>query len=151
MAQHEASTLTSGLPGRIGAGVVGGLVGGVVFGLLMTMMDMMPMVADLIGSEAVAVGWLVHLVNSALFGAIFAVLFGRWAQALGPAIGIGLGYGALWWVLGALLIMPAWLGMSDMIFQVGQDQWLSLMGHLIYGLLLGVVYAPLVRRIAQRY
>jgi uncharacterized membrane protein YagU involved in acid resistance len=150
MARSEAAPLTSVLPARIIAGVVGGLVGGVVFGVLMTMMDMMPMVAQLIGSEAVGVGWLVHLFNSALFGAIFAVLFGRWAQALGTAIGIGLAYGVLWWVLGALVIMPAWLGMSEMIFQVGQDQWLSLMGHLIYGLLLGVVYVLLVRRLTSR-
>lgn len=150
MARSEAAPLTSVLPARIVAGAVGGLVGGVVFGVLMTMMDLMPMVAQLIGSEAVGVGWLVHLFNSALFGAIFAVLFGRWAQAFAPAIGIGLGYGVLWWVLGALVIMPAWLGMSEMIFQVGQDQWLSLMGHLIYGLLLGVVYVLLVRRLTSR-
>lgn len=151
MAQSQAAPLTAVLPARIVAGVVGGLVGGVAFGVLMTMMDMMPMVAQLIGSEAVGVGWLVHLFNSALFGAIFAVLFGRWAQSFGPAIGIGLGYGILWWVLGALVIMPVWLGMSEMIFQVGQDQWLSLMGHLVYGLLLGVVYVLLVRRLTSRH
>ena len=150
MAQSEAVPLTAVMPGRIVAGVVGGLVGGVVFGVLMTMRDMMPMVAQLVGSDAVGVGWLVHLFNSALFGAIFAVLFGRLAQSFGPAITIGLVYGVAWWVLGALVIMPAWLGMSEMIFQVGQDQWWSLVGHLLYGLLLGVVFVLLHRRMVSR-
>jgi hypothetical protein len=46
--------------------------------------------------------------------------------------------------------MPAWLGMSEMIFQVGQDQWWSLVGHLLYGLLLGVVFVLLHRRMVSR-
>ena len=131
---------TAALSSRLVAGVAGGLVGGVMFGVLMQMMDMMPMVAQLVNSESIAVGWLVHLFNSALFGAIYAVVFARWINTWAAAIGIGLVYGVIWWVLGALLIMPAWLGMNDMIFHVGTTQWQSLMGHLIYGLLLGVVY-----------
>ena len=137
------------LPARVVAGVAGGLAGGVVFGILMQTWGMLPMVAMLVDSESVAVGWLVHLVISALFGVIFAVLFGRWAATPTPAAGIGLAYGVLWWVLGALLIMPAWLGMNAMIFELNTGAWRSLLGHLIYGLLLGVVYAlagPRLRR-----
>jgi hypothetical protein len=55
----------------------------------------------------------------------------------------------LWWVLGALLIMPAWLGMTEMVFKVNTTAWRSLAGHLAYGLLLGLVYAlarPRLRR-----
>jgi uncharacterized membrane protein YagU involved in acid resistance len=107
------------------------------------------MVAMLIDSKSVGVGWLVHLFNSALFGAIFAVLFGRWAATLVSAAGIGLAYGVLWWVLGALLIMPAWLGMNAMIFELNTTAWRSLVGHLAYGLLLGVVFVlvgPRLRR-----
>ena len=51
------------------------------------------------------------------------------------------------WVLGALLVMPAKLGMQ--LFMVNTTAWQSLLGHLIYGLLLGVVYA-LVRTRLQR-
>jgi hypothetical protein len=137
------------VPARVVAGVVGGLVGGVVFGILMQVWGMMPMVAMLVGSESVVVGWLVHLFNSALFGAIFGLLVGRWAVTLVPAVGLGLVYGVLWWVLGALLIMPAWLGMNEMIFRVTGMAWRSLIGHLLYGLLLGLVYAlagPRMRR-----
>jgi uncharacterized membrane protein YagU involved in acid resistance len=136
------------LPARVVAGIAGGLAGGVVFGIMMQAWGMMPMVAMLINSESVGVGWLVHLFNSALFGAIFAVV-GRWATTVLPAAVIGLLYGVVWWVLGALLIMPAWLGMNAMIFNLNTTAWRSLGGHLVYGLLLGVGYAlvgPRLRR-----
>src|SRR3990170_2221843 len=93
------------------AGVAGGLVGGVAFGLLMQMMGMMPMVAMLVRSESVFVGWITHLVISAAIGASYGLLFGGWARTLLVATAIGIGYGALWWVLGALAAMPAILGM----------------------------------------
>jgi uncharacterized membrane protein YagU involved in acid resistance len=147
MSATSASPLTAALPTRLIAGVAGGLAGGVVFGVLMQMMGMMPMVAMLIGSEAVAVGWLVHLFNSALFGAIYAVLFAPWTRTLVNAAAVGLGYGVVWWVLGALLIMPAWLGMG--VFQFNTTAWQSLMGHLLYGLILGVVYALVRPRLSR--
>lgn len=140
---------TATLPSRITAGVAGGLVGGIMFGILMQMTDMIGMVAMLVNSTSIAVGWLVHLFNSALFGAIFAVVFGRWINTWTGAIGLGLVYGVIWWVLGALLIMPAWLGMNDMIFKLNTTAWQSLIGHLIYGLLLGIVYAAVRPRLQR--
>ncbi|MGH3737800.1 MAG: hypothetical protein ACRDT6_19640 [Micromonosporaceae bacterium] len=147
MSTASTSPITAALPTRLVAGVVGGLAGGIVFGILMQMMGMIPMVAMLVGSEAVAVGWLVHLFNSALFGAIYALLFGTWADKLAQGAGIGMAYGVVWWVLGALLIMPAWLGMP--VFMFNTTAWQSLMGHLLYGLLLGVVYALVRPRLSR--
>jgi uncharacterized membrane protein YagU involved in acid resistance len=112
--------------------------------------EMMPMVADLIGSQSIGVGWLVHLFNSALFGAIFALLFFRWISKPGPAMGIGLFYGLAWWVVGALWIMPAWLDMSEMIFEVNDNAWWSLVGHLLFGLILGTIYVVLRPRLSRR-
>jgi uncharacterized membrane protein YagU involved in acid resistance len=150
MTSAHAAAHPFALPARVLAGIIGGLAGGVVFGVLMQVWDMLPMVAMLVDSESVAIGWLVHLFNSALFGAIFAVLAGRWAATLVPAIGLGLAYGVLWWVLGALLIMPAWLGMNEMIFELNTTAWRSLAGHLAYGLLLGLVYTVLGPRLQRR-
>jgi hypothetical protein len=76
-------------------GVVGGLAGGVVFGMLMQMMDMMPMVAMLVGSESVAVGWLVHLAVSAALGVLFAIIPGRRATALAPGLALGAAWGVV--------------------------------------------------------
>jgi len=126
------------------------LAGGVAFGLLMQALGMLPMVAALVGSDSVAVGWLVHLFNSALFGAVFALVLGRWATTLVRAIGLGLLYGLFWWVLGALIIMPTWLGMNDMVLQVNEMAWWSLVGHAMYGVLLGAVYAMVRTRDASR-
>jgi uncharacterized membrane protein YagU involved in acid resistance len=125
-------------------GIVGGLAGGVVFGLLMAMMDMIGMVAQLVGSSSAAVGWIVHLAISAFIGASFAVLLGSRAKTLVPAALVGMGYGVVWWVLGALLIMPAQLGMP--VFELNTTAWQSLMGHLLFGLVLGIVYVVLARR-----
>lgn len=125
-------------------GIVGGLAGGVVFGLLMAMMDMIGMVAQLVGSSSAVVGWVVHLGISAFIGASFAVLLGSRAKTIVPASLLGMGYGVVWWVLGALLIMPAQLGMP--VFELNTTAWQSLMGHLLFGLVLGTVYAVLVRR-----
>ncbi|NEE02617.1 hypothetical protein [Phytoactinopolyspora halotolerans] len=150
MADAQTTSTKVGLPMRVGAGIVGGLVGGVGFGILMQAMGMMPMVADLINSSSEGVGWLVHLFNSALFGAIFVLLFFRWIDSLGPAALLGLLYGVAWWLVGALWIMPAWLGMDEMIFEIGDPQWQSFVGHLFYGLLLAVVYVLLVPKLARR-
>jgi len=130
--------------GSVAAGVAGGLVGGVAFGLLMQMMGMMPMVAMLVRSESVFVGWLVHLVIASAIGISFALLFGAWARTLAVAAAIGLGYGTLWWVIGALAAMPAILGMP--MFNVDPMAWQSLMGHVVYGALLGTTYGLLRAR-----
>jgi hypothetical protein len=57
---------------------------------------MMSMVAKVVGSESIAVGWIYHLFNSAVIGAIFGWLLGTRAQRFGPAAGWGAGYGFVW-------------------------------------------------------
>ncbi len=128
---------------RATAGVAGGLVGGLAFGIMMQQMGMMPMVAALVGSTAPAVGWTVHLLISAFFGAAFGVLLG--AKVTGPVSGVllGVGYGAVLWVVGALILMPARLGMP--LFAINDMTINSLVGHLVFGLLLGAVASLVLR------
>ena len=129
---------------RVLTGAVGGIAGGVLFGLLMQMMGMIPMVAQLVGSDSSAVGWLVHLAISAFIVATYGILCARYAARLVPAAVTGLLYGAAWWILGALVLMPARLGMPT--FTLNTTAWRSLMGHLLFGLVLGLGYAILNRR-----
>lgn len=63
---------------------------------------------------------------------------------------LGLLDGLAWWLAGALRMMPAWLGMGEMIFQTGEAQWQSFAGHLLYRLLLAVVYVLVVSRAVRR-
>jgi hypothetical protein len=141
-------------------GAAAGVVAGIPLGIIMQVRDadpaMMPgvtvmdLVGDLVSDPSAGLGWLIHLFNSALFGAIFVLLFSRWLSTFGPAMGLGLLYGIAWWVVGALWIMPAWLGMNDMVFEVGDNQWWSLVGHLIYGVLLGALYIMGRRMLSMR-
>lgn len=144
MSTSTHPTTLSGTGSRMLPGVVGGLAGGVVFGILMQTMGMIPMIAQLVGSESVAVGWVVHLAISAVAGAVFGVLLGSRAGAPGPALVLGLAYGVAWWVGGALLVMPAWLGMPVLVLDTMALQ--SLMGHLLFGLVLGLVFVGMARR-----
>lgn len=143
-----ASSGTVGMTGtRLAPGAVGGLAGGLVFGIMMQMMGMIPMVAMLVGSESVVLGWVVHLVISAVIGAGFTLVLSRFTSRPTTAALAGAGYGMVWWVLGPLLLMPAKLGMP--LFVVNATAWQSLMGHVIFGVILGGVAAVLTRRMAR--
>lgn len=139
MSSSAHGNLSSRVGSAVPAGIGGGLAGGVVFGIMMQMMGMIPMIAMLVGSESVVVGWIVHLIIAAFIGVTFALLVGSRANKPGIAAVLGLGYGALWWVLGPLLIMPARLGMPTFMFNDMTTQ--SLIGHLVYGAILGITYA----------
>lgn len=138
---------TTALAVRALTGAAAGIAGGIMFGLLMQMMGMIPMVAQLVGSDSSAVGWLVHLAISAFIGATYGILFARYAARPMPAAVTGLLYGAAWWIIGALLLMPARLGMPTFTFN--SAAWQSLMGHLLFGFVLGLGYAILSRRMSR--
>lgn len=123
------------------AGIWGGLAGGAVFGIMMAMMGLLPMVAMLVGSESSTVGFIVHMVISAIIGILFTIFLGAQVKSVGSGIGWGLVYGVIWWVLGPLLIMPVWLGMGVQLSAAGVQVAIpSLFGHLVYGLVLGLVF-----------
>lgn len=122
-------------------GVLGGLAGGVVFGIMMTAMGKIPMIAALVGSDSSAIGWLVHLVISVAAGLLFVWLLGDLATSYGGGAGYGVLYGFVWWILGPLLIMPVLLGMGPQFGNMfAIDNLMSLAGHLVFGLLLGLTY-----------
>lgn len=128
------------------AGALAGLGGGLVFGMMMAMMGMLPMVAMLVRSENAIVGFLVHMAISAGIGGVYGLVVGRMQQTTATAALAGAVNGVVWWVLGALIAMPLMLGMTNMVLHVGQTQWLSLMGHLIYGIVTALLFMPLSRR-----
>ncbi|MBT2500278.1 hypothetical protein J7E25_14380 [Agromyces sp. ISL-38] len=140
----QPNSFVAVLPARVLAGVLGGLAGGIAFGILMATMGMLPMVAALVGSSAPWIGIAVHLVISVGFGLAFTVPFaGLFLRSYGIATLAGLGYGVFWWVFGPLVIMPAMLGMP--LFMVDVMSLFSLMGHLVYGVLLALVAARVLK------
>ena len=129
------------------AGGIAGLGGGVVFGIMMAMMGMLPMVAMLIKSQSAFIGFLVHMVISTGIGGFYGLVAHRLPKAIGAAIVAGAVNGVVWWVLGALTLMPLLLGMGEMVLKIGQAQWLSLVGHLIYGIVTGLLFIPVSKRL----
>lgn len=130
----------------ITSGAIAGLAGGAVFGMMMGMMGMLPMVGMLVGQESALIGFIVHMAISAFIGAVYGLVAGRFALNATTALIGGIINGVVWWVLGALVLMPLMLGMSQMVFAIGTDQWMSLLGHIIFGLVTAFVFIPLVRR-----
>lgn len=131
----------------ITTGAIAGIGGGVLFGILMGMMGMLPMVGMLVRQESAIVGFIVHLVISAFLGTVYGFVAGRLPYTWTVGILGGTVYGVVWWVLGALISMPLMLGMNDMVMVIGQAQWMSLMGHIIYGIATGLLFVYLCKRL----
>lgn len=160
---------------KTGAGVVAGLLAGLVYGIVMQMvmvpmaggggmpmagggempmdaggrMPMMAMVAQVVRSDSLAVGWVFLLITGMVMGVIFAWVLGNRATRIGGGIAWGALYGVFWWVLGTLILMPILLGMGafaplTMAPMRHGAQW-SLVGYLLSGPILGAVFAALYR------
>ena len=148
------------MPSKVVTGILAGLIAGLPFGIMMQLMKaptpdgsqvpMMMMVAMVVRSESLLAGWLYHLCNSGIIGALFGALLGAAANgSTSRSVALGAGWGVVWWVVGALILMPLFLGMP--VFAALRMPPMrpvamgSLVGHLIYGLILGLAYARLRR------
>ena len=130
-------------------GAYAGVVGGVVFGAMMGMMGMLPMIGQMVGFPSATAGFIVHIFISASIGGSFAVLFHPVLKGTGSGLGYGVAYGAAWWFLGPLTLMPLMMGMGlgvNWNASAAGQMLPSLVGHLIFGLILGYTYARLQSR-----
>lgn len=144
---------------RIGASIVAGLISGLVFGVVMQMMtapasgsqvSVIALVGQIVsGTPNVAAGWAYHLFNSAVIGAAFGWLLGTRIHSYGSGTGLGAAYGFAWWILGGLILMPMFLGMSAFAPVTMPEMQMvalgSLIGHLVYGVILGGLYVALFK------
>ncbi len=136
------------------SGVLSGLVAGVVMGIMLTA-QMRPVIEHAIpalwGLDGGAAGWTIHLINSAVFGVLFAAMVSLTglrtpADSVGKSAVIGVGYGVLVWVVAAVVVMPIWLQAVGFPQAPGVPNVSvgSLIGHIVFGLVLGALY-PVVR------
>src|SRR5260370_11658855 len=103
-----------------------------------------PLIAGLVGSSSAGLGKPLHFVIAVTIGATFGVLLRRDVRGYGSSLGWGLAYGIFWWFLGPLPLKPLLLGHApDWSLAQGQELFGSLMGHIVYGLIVGVIYAAL--------
>lgn len=130
-----------------GRGVVAGLAGGAVFTAVMVQIGYLPTVARLAGSRSVGTGLVVHVLISQFIGASYGLGFRRRSFNVGSALGWGVSYGFVWWVLGPLMLLPLLLGGSPhWDAETVAATFPSLVGHLAYGAALGVAYFRLEAR-----
>ncbi len=130
-------------------GAYGGVAGGLIFGGMMGMMGMLPMIGSMVGQPTAAAGFAVHMANSVIIGIGFAIVLGRFLSGIGSGLGAGLLYGGAWWILGPLTLMPLLMGMGlgvNWNAAAAAAMLPSLVGHLMYGGVLGLVYAWLRHR-----
>jgi hypothetical protein len=149
---------------RLLAGAAAGIAAGVVFGIMMQLSSAptpdggtipgMQMVARVVRSDSITVGWLYHLFNSAVIGALFAGFFGSRIHGYSSGFSYGALWGVVWWLLGGLILMPVLLGMPAFaplrMAPMRSMAMGSLIGHLIYGLILGGVFVRLTHPVSVR-
>ncbi len=125
-------------------GAIGGLVGGIVFGVILQATGLIAGVGGLVGAAGVGVGWVTLLVVMTVLGLVYAATFGRLERNWGTGELYGLAHGLVWWILGALIIMPLVTG--EALFAMTQANWVNLLGYLVYGLIVGLVHHAMVEQ-----
>lgn len=146
-----SSTHDDSLAARLLRGVVGGLVAGLLF-ILVTMWlasaDGMPadmplrMIATILqgdaamaeGTTSVGLGWATHLVLSALFGVVFALVTPM-LRSNGTVAIAGVVYGPLLYVVNFLVLAPLWFT----TFQ-NANQPFELVVHVVFGTLVALAF-----------
>lgn len=127
-------------------GGVAGSIGGWAFGKWMAQVDFFPLIAGLVNSTSPSVGMALHFLFAIIIGATFGLLFQQDIRGYGSSLGWGLGYGLFWWFLGPLTLLPLLQGNTlDWSYMHGANLFGSLLGHVIYGILVGLCYAVLDR------
>jgi hypothetical protein len=123
-----------------------GVLGGMISGRWSSAGEFLSLIAALgephsrIATVALQVG------GHVLIGSGFGLLFQRDVRGYGSSMGWGLGFAIFWWFLGPLTLNPlASRTPLDWSANQGSDLFDSLVGHILFGLILGVAYATIDR------
>lgn len=141
------------------AGLAGGLAGGLAMGAILQFgMGVMAPIGALVGLPSPLGGWAVHLTASALFGLAFAWLGDRpfvrdFVSSRAGSIAVGVVYGGFLELLSGGVVLPlvaAAFDVEQLGFRLvplpGTGEGVVLLvlagvAHLVYGFVLGAVYA----------
>src|SRR5271154_1349308 len=127
-------------------GTLAGIAGGWAFGKWMEQVNFYPLIAGLVGSNSRMVGESLHFLFAVIIGVTFALLFQREARGYGSSMACGVAYGIFWWFLGPLTILPLWSRQSvDWSSSHASSLFGSLIGHIVYGVIVGLLYAVVDR------
>lgn len=126
------------------AGGFAGLLAGFIFDRWMSAGDYFPLLSGLseLPSRASSLG--LQFAIAVLMGVGFGLLFQRDVRNYGSCMGWGVGYAILWWFLGPLTIFPL-LSRTPLDWSASNasNVFGALVGHILYGLILGISYATI--------
>ena len=123
-----------------------GVLGGMIFGRWSSAGDFFPLIGGLAGPHGRVAMVLLQFGVAMFIGSSFGLLFQRDVRGYGSSMGWGLGFAIFWWFLGPLTVFPlASRTPLDWSADHGSDLFGSLVGHILYGLVLGVTYATIDR------
>jgi hypothetical protein len=126
------------------AGGFAGTLGGFVFGRWVSLGDYFPLLVGFgeLSSRRMTIS--LHFAIALLIGVTFGLLFQRDVRSYGSCMGWGLGFGIFWWFIGPLTLLRLAAGLPlDWSADQGSAVFGSLVGHILYGLILGVAYATI--------
>ena len=125
----------------IGRGALAGIVGGLLFTYVMVEIGALDNVGNILRVESEFAGIVVHFAIAVIWGATYGLLFRRQTYDRGSAIGWGLSYGVVVWVVGPNTLLPILLGGTpDWTAENAAALTASLVGHLAYGAALGLTF-----------
>ncbi|KAB1192853.1 histidine kinase [Haloferax sp. MBLA0076] len=133
------------------AGVAAGALAAVVMGAMMVV-QMRPVLEVAIPSMYAlmggAAGFTIHVAHGAILGVVFAGLAGYVGlDSTAKSFGAGVVYGVVLWAILAVLVMPVWLSVvgSPANPPLPNVNVTSLVGHVVYGGVIGIAYPTLER------
>lgn len=145
--------LEAGAPGvdsvSLRNAAVAGLVAGSVMGaILQVFSGEIGVIGGLYGLETLAVGWTTHLFHSVVFAVLFAAIRTRYrltgsGSEVVESVASGLAYSLVLWLVAAGVVMGVWLNVVGIPSDVPNLGAVSLVGHVAWGVILGVVYGTL--------
>ncbi len=130
-------------------GVIAGIIAGIVFTFFLVMSGMLETLGGIIDMPSKLGGLIVHAVMSIGSGIAFALILGWFIQSWISAVFWGLLFGLGMWIAGPMTLLP-FLSSGVPLFIHWTIEGIKqnippLVGHLVYGLVLGVVYFALKR------
>lgn len=123
-----------------------GVLGGMIFARWSVAGDFFPLIGGLVEPHSRIATVAVEFGVAMFIGSSFGLLFQGDVRGYGSSMGWGLGFAIFWWFLGPLTLFPlASRAPLDWSADQGSDLFGSLVGHILYGLILGVAYATIDR------
>jgi len=128
------------------AGGLAGVFSGLIFGHWMWQGGFFPLIAGLHGFQSQAMQVVLQFCVAFTIGATFGLLFQRDIRGYGSCMGWGLGYTICWWFAGPLTLFPLAQRMPlNWSMDAAANLFGALVGFILYGLILGIVYATFDR------